>query len=59
MHVNSNTRTVNLDPRYPTFVQDTYAAYDVIRTTGPAFKWGMAERPAILSTKTPTNAVKQ
>jgi cytochrome P450 len=39
MHVNSNTRTVNLDPRDPTFVQDTYSAYDVIRAIGPAFKW--------------------
>jgi cytochrome P450 len=39
MQINSNTRTVNLDPRDPTFVQDTYAAYDVIRQVGPAFKW--------------------
>jgi cytochrome P450 len=39
MHINSNTRSVSLDPRDPTFVQDTYAAYDVIRELGPAFKW--------------------
>jgi cytochrome P450 len=39
MQINSNTRTVNLDPRDPTFVQDTYAAYDVIRSLGPAFSW--------------------
>jgi cytochrome P450 len=39
MQINSNTRSVSLDPRDPTFVQNTYAAYKVIRGVGPAFKW--------------------
>jgi cytochrome P450 len=39
MNIDSNTRTVNLDPRDPTFVQNTYAAYDVIRERCPVFKW--------------------
>lgn len=39
MIINSNTRTVNLDPRDPAFVQNTYAAYDVIRGSCPVFMW--------------------
>jgi cytochrome P450 len=39
MKLDSNTRTVNLDPRDPTFVQNTYAAYDMIRAQCPVFKW--------------------
>jgi cytochrome P450 len=39
MKLDSNTCSVNLDPRDAQFVQDTYAAYDVIRSQCPVFKW--------------------
>ncbi len=39
MKIDSNTRSVNLDPRDPAFVQNTYAAYDMIRGACPVFKW--------------------
>lgn len=39
MQINTNTRSVNLDPRGAQFVQDPYAAYETIRATCPAFKW--------------------
>lgn len=39
MHINTNTRSVNLDPREAQFVQNPYAAYDAIRARTPVFKW--------------------
>jgi cytochrome P450 len=39
MQINTNRKTVNLDPRDVQFVQNPYAAYDVIRAQTPAFKW--------------------
>ncbi len=39
MHINTTTRSVNLDPRDAQFVQNPYAAYHEIRTALPAFKW--------------------
>jgi cytochrome P450 len=39
MHINTNTRSVNLDPRDVQFVQNPYAAYHQIRAVTPAFKW--------------------
>ncbi len=39
MHINTNTRSVDLDPREPQFVQDPYPAYEAIRKASPVFKW--------------------
>ncbi len=39
MQINTNTRSVNLDPRDAQFVQNPYAAYHLIRAELPAFKW--------------------
>jgi cytochrome P450 len=39
MQINTNTRSVNLDPRNAQFVQNPYAAYKAIRAACPAFKW--------------------
>jgi cytochrome P450 len=39
MQINTNTRSVNLDPRDAQFVQNPYAAYHTIRSQIPAFKW--------------------
>ncbi|MCA0434228.1 MAG: cytochrome P450 [Proteobacteria bacterium] len=39
MRISTNTRSVDLDPRDPQFVQDPYAAYETIRPQCPAFKW--------------------
>jgi cytochrome P450 len=39
MHINTNTRSVDLDPREAQFVQNPYAAYDSIRAALPVFKW--------------------
>lgn len=39
MKINSNTRTINLDPRTPQFYENPYPAYDLIRETVPVFKW--------------------
>jgi cytochrome P450 len=39
MQINTNTRSVNLDPRDAQFVQNPYAAYHLIRADMPAFKW--------------------
>jgi cytochrome P450 len=39
MHINTTTRSVNLDPRDMQFVQNPYDAYDHIRKTMPSFKW--------------------
>ena len=39
MQINTNTRSVNLDPRDAQFVQNPYAAYKAIRAACPAFKW--------------------
>ena len=39
MHINTTTRSVNLDPRDAQFVQNPYAAYHQIRAALPAFKW--------------------
>jgi cytochrome P450 len=39
MHINTTTRSVNLDPRDAQFVQNPYAAYYHIRNTLPVFKW--------------------
>ena len=39
MNIDRYTRTVDLDPRDPAFVQASYAAYDVIRAACPVFKW--------------------
>jgi cytochrome P450 len=39
MQINTNTRSVDLDPRDAQFVQNPYPAYHAIRATCPAFKW--------------------
>jgi cytochrome P450 len=39
MQINTNTRSVNLDPRNAQFVQNPYAAYHAIRAEAPVFKW--------------------
>lgn len=39
MQINTNTRSVDLDPREVQFVQNPYAAYDAIRAQVPVFKW--------------------
>lgn len=39
MHINTNTRSVNLDPRDTQFVQNPYPAYHAIRAATPVFKW--------------------
>jgi cytochrome P450 len=39
MQINTNTRSVNLDPRNAQFVQNPYVAYKAIRAACPAFKW--------------------
>ena len=39
MQINTNTKSVNLDPRDTQFVQDPYPFYDRIRDACPAFKW--------------------
>lgn len=39
MQINTNTRSVNLDPRDTQFVQSPYAAYHAIRAQTPVFKW--------------------
>jgi cytochrome P450 len=39
MKINTNTRSVNLDPRETQFVQHPYGFYDAIRAETPVFKW--------------------
>jgi cytochrome P450 len=39
MHINTTTRSVDLDPRDAQFVQNPYPAYHAIRAVLPAFKW--------------------
>jgi cytochrome P450 len=39
MHINTTTRSVDLDPRDAQFVQTPYPAYHAIRAVLPAFKW--------------------
>ena len=39
MQINTNTRSVDLDPRDAQFVQNPYPAYHAIRANLPAFKW--------------------
>jgi cytochrome P450 len=39
MRINTNTRSVDLDPRDPHFYQNPYPAYHAIRPKLPAFKW--------------------
>lgn len=39
MKIDSNTRSVDLDPRQPQFFQNPYPAYHAIRAKLPAFKW--------------------
>jgi cytochrome P450 len=39
MYINTNTRSVNLDPRDTQFVQNPYPAYHAIRAATPVFKW--------------------
>ncbi len=39
MQINTNTRSVNLDPRDAQFVQNPYAAYKLLHAACPAFKW--------------------
>jgi cytochrome P450 len=39
MLINTNTCSVNLDPRDAQFVQNPYPAYHAIRAACPAFKW--------------------
>jgi cytochrome P450 len=39
MQINTNTRSVDLDPRDAQFVQNPYATYHVIRAAMPTFKW--------------------
>ncbi len=39
MQINTNKRSVDLDPREAQFVQNPYAAYDAIRAQLPVFKW--------------------
>jgi cytochrome P450 len=39
MQINTNTRSVDLDPRNAQFVQNPYPAYHTIRGVCPVFKW--------------------
>ena len=39
MQINTNTRSVNLDPRDTQFVQNPYAAYKVLLADYPVFRW--------------------
>jgi cytochrome P450 len=39
MKIDSNTRTVDLDPRNAQFYENPYPAYDVLRQSVPVFKW--------------------
>jgi cytochrome P450 len=39
MLINTNTRSVNLDPRDAQFVQNPYAAYKTLHAACPVFKW--------------------
>lgn len=39
MHINTTTRSVDLDPRDTQFVQNPYPAYHAIRAEAPVFKW--------------------
>lgn len=39
MQINTNTRSVDLDPRDTQFVQNPYPAYAAIRAALPVFKW--------------------
>ena len=39
MYINTNTRSVDLDPRDTQFVQNPYPAYHAIRAATPVFKW--------------------
>ncbi len=39
MKINTNTRSVDLDPRETHFVQNPYPAYSAIRAQLPVFKW--------------------
>ncbi len=39
MQINTNTKTVNLDPRDTQFVQNPYPFYDQIREACPVFQW--------------------
>ena len=39
MKIDSNRRSVDLDPRDPQFYQNPYPAYHEIRATVPVFKW--------------------
>ena len=39
MKINTNTRSVNLDPRETQFVQNPYPFYDAIRAETPVFRW--------------------
>jgi cytochrome P450 len=39
MHINTTTRSINLDPRDAQFVQDPYPAYHAIRSACPVFTW--------------------
>lgn len=39
MKIDSNTRSVDLDPRQPQFYQNPYPAYRAIRGKLPVFKW--------------------
>lgn len=39
MKINTNTRSVDLDPRDTQFVQNPYPAYHAIRAQTPVFKW--------------------
>jgi cytochrome P450 len=39
MIINTNTRSVDLDPRNTQFVQDPYSAYEAVRQLCPVFKW--------------------
>ena len=39
MKIDSNTRSVNLDPRDAQFYENPYPTYDVLRAQVPIFKW--------------------
>ncbi len=39
MHINANTRSVDLDPRNAQFVQNPYPTYEAVRAQCPVFKW--------------------
>jgi cytochrome P450 len=39
MHLDTNSRSVDLDPRAAQFFNDPYPAYDTIRAQTPVFKW--------------------